>query len=271
MNLADVAIAFSQEEWRLLVEAQRLLYCEVMVEVFVLVASMGCRHKMEYEEAPCEQSVSVGESQVEASKKAPTTQKTHPCEQCVSVLKDILHLTEFQAAYLEQKAFFSDVCMRDFCFSGNLYQQQRPASGEKPWKGYKDKVSFVTRCSFYVSGVPFISRDIGKAFPAISNFFPHPAIPNTEEPHSGSESGQAFHGRKTHHPSVEYEEAASHRQKLVQCESICSGKELYENSKKRGEGRREGEKRQCVVLSRAPPTGDPAHSPVADIFTSPVC
>ncbi|KAM5296607.1 zinc finger protein interacting with ribonucleoprotein K-like isoform 3-T6 [Glossophaga mutica] len=62
MNFVDVAIAFSKEEWRLLDEAQRLMYCDVMLEIFALVASVGCRHKMEDEEAPCELRVSVGET-----------------------------------------------------------------------------------------------------------------------------------------------------------------------------------------------------------------
>ncbi|XP_045433313.1 zinc finger protein 551 isoform X2 [Pipistrellus kuhlii] len=130
MYFEDVAIAFSQEEWELLDEAQRLLYCDVMLEVFALVSSVGCWHKTDDEEECSEQSVSVqGESQVMASQAAPATQRTHLCKRCFSVLKAVLHLTD-----LEQKAFFSDTCVRDFCFSANPHQQHRHASGEKPWK-----------------------------------------------------------------------------------------------------------------------------------------
>ncbi|XP_036281971.1 zinc finger protein 551-like isoform X2 [Pipistrellus kuhlii] len=213
MNFEDVVITFSEEEWGILDEVQRRLYCKMMVEAFALVSSVGCGHQMDDAEVCSEQHVSVkGELQVSAPNSALATKRMHLCGRCFSVLKDSLHLTESQAADLEQKAFFSDACVRDFCFSANPPHQLKESSGEKPWKTAVDGASFVTKCSFYLPALSLNNREVGEDFPAISELVQYQALLDTEEPQSRIESSQEFLIRKRQHQWDECEKAASQNQ-----------------------------------------------------------
>nr|KAF6374356.1 hypothetical protein mPipKuh1_009575 [Pipistrellus kuhlii] len=196
-----------------------------MLEVFTLVASIGCWHEKDDDPSVYVQ----GEPHVGASQTAPATQKSHPCKWCFSVLKYILHLTKSQAEYLEHNRFFRAACVKDFCFSANPHQQQKDVTGEAYRKDAMDNPSFVTRCSFYLSVVPSKSREVGKDVHATSDKVLQPqASQNTEEQHSGSDISQEYLSGKSHHQWTECEIAASQTQKVVECQGVYSGELIYE-------------------------------------------
>ncbi|XP_074171969.1 uncharacterized protein LOC109437599 [Rhinolophus sinicus] len=183
----------------------------------------------EDDKLPSEPSVSIGDSQVRIPKAGPSIQKTHPCEECVAVLKDILHLTELQAPCPGQESYLG-AASRGFWFSKNIHQHQKHGTGKKIFKMDMDRASCMTSCRFHVSGKPFTCGEDGKDFLATSGLLQHQVTPDGEKPHSTIKCGEPFNGGKSHDKWIESRRVFSNTHPLPH-QRVCTGEGLDECSK----------------------------------------
>ncbi|XP_051686934.2 zinc finger protein 773 isoform X1 [Oryctolagus cuniculus] len=201
VTLEDVAVDFTWEEWQLLGEPQRLLYQDVMLDNFTLVASLGFASsqirvvvRLEAGEgtwAPGRAGVgpaaSLGtwrgpgpgcwfrmenaEAPLQAVPRIRTpgsgsaAHSAEPCGMCGPVVKDVLLLAEHQGICSGQKLQACRACGRQFCFSLSIAQHQ---DGEGLPSGEEDGASPLTGCRGHLSEEPFLCGDDGE------DLLPHP-------------------------------------------------------------------------------------------------
>ncbi|XP_006749990.1 zinc finger protein OZF-like [Leptonychotes weddellii] len=267
ITFEDVCIYFSPEEWELLDEAQKRLYCNVILENFLLVTSLGLAisryhlipqplpvrepvvpanvaiapagaamvlgshgpcHRVENEDASSEQEVSIRESQGRILSVGPSVHKSHPCNMCDPILKDILQLSGQQGTSIGPQPHPCGSCGRTFWVTVNIDQIPKQESGEAvPWEE-KDQNSFVKSYRSYKSENAFTCKEDEKDFLASSGFVQHHATKDEEKPCSSTQCEEALHTGQKNYKCSECGKAFSTKGKCVRHQKIHSGKKPYE-------------------------------------------
>ncbi|XP_045433862.1 zinc finger protein 501-like [Pipistrellus kuhlii] len=224
VTFEDVAVRFSKEEWCLLDEVQRHLFLEVMLENFELTSSLGCCCGAEDVEVPTEELISVRVSQAKNPKVALSSQKSHPCESCGRVLKDIFYLFEQQGTPHSLKLLRCGACAKQFYFS-------KKTIGCNQLLAQDHSVHNGIQC--------LVCRECEKSFTKISDLHYHQKYHTGERPYKCSECGRCYrkhstliqhqqvHSIEKCHECAECGKFFIHRGALVQHQRVHTGEKPY--------------------------------------------
>uniref|UniRef100_A0A2K6MUS7 Zinc finger protein 587B n=1 Tax=Rhinopithecus bieti TaxID=61621 RepID=A0A2K6MUS7_RHIBE len=195
VTFEDMAVKFPREEWNLLSEVQRCLYCDVTLENLALISSLGCWCGVE-DEAPSKQSIYIQrETQVRIPMAGVSPKKAHTCEMCGPILGDILHVGDHQGTHHKQKLHSCEAWGNKLYDSGNFHQHQNEYIGEKPYRGSVEEALFVKRCKFHVSGESPVFSQSGKDFLPISVLLQQEATHTGEKSNSKTEFVFPLYGK----------------------------------------------------------------------------
>ncbi|XP_053528067.1 zinc finger protein 211-like [Artibeus jamaicensis] len=221
----DIAMYFSRTEWYLLGEAQRCLYLEVMLENYALISSLGCCCGTEEVEAPTEQKVSVRVSKAKNLKSALSSQKSHPCESCGCVLRDIFLLFDQQGTQERPTLLRCGACAKPFYFSAQSHQQQEQGTTENCFISSVDRISLEKSCNSHMSWNPCTSSQIGRCFISPGHL-EQLAVPTVHRRNKISKSGMTLQSTK-YYTTRECKKAIGYDNTLIEDQGLLPGRQYF--------------------------------------------